>query len=243
MPDIAANLGAPEPGALAHGDLLWPKGKNKIILYLHNDETAQDTAEVAAEKRDWEDEQRAFCGGDHPDFPPEAKARLCSLSYEEFRADYGSETIGLTNYALLGVISVGHVAIVDATDHNDPWVIEALRKPGVVRGRYSDWAAKHHDDLVWHGRLGAPVAGDPEKFVDAAKNQLGRPYDFWNFDLLDTAGFYCSKLVWYAAFKAFGVALDGEANHRRGFWYSPRQITRSPHVQMLSGHGNYIMVN
>src|SRR5437899_5889865 len=40
-------------------------------------------------------------------------------------------------FSLGGVAAVGHVAIIEVDSDNQPWIIEALWAPGVVRQRYS----------------------------------------------------------------------------------------------------------
>ena len=225
-----SDLPPPPAETLRHGDLLWPK--KGYVPYLLNDEAA----EYAEEKALWEAEQRAFRDQGRPeDLSQEEFDFLSELTFDEFRQAYGEEQ---TAPAFMGGgVSVGHVAIVEMMN-GVPHVVEAVPK-GVVRGLYADWARNHSDHKVWHGRLRAPVADAPDRFVQQAAEQVGKPYSFWRFRLTDTRGFYCSKLVWYAAYRAFGIALDGNMSPRRGFWYSPKQLTRSSYVEMLQEDGPY----
>ena len=235
------SLPPPSAGDLVHGDLLWPKGKHAIIPYFWNNETSVTENQLAAEKADWEVGQARFRAEGKPDSLTQGEFEyLASLTFERFRARYGLEPHGVGPGAALlgGLVSVGHVAIVEVL-RGEPFIIEALMKQGVVRRPYESWAKDHARDLVWWGRLKGPVADAPGKFVAAARAQVGKPYDFWNFDLSDDRGFYCSKLVWFAAFKVFGIALDGDPDPRRGFWYSPRQLTHSRLVDMLQSAGAY----
>jgi uncharacterized protein YycO len=68
---------------------------------------------------------------------------------------------------------------------------------------------------------------------------VGAPYRFFNFDLGDTSGFYCSKLAWYCIKSATGTAPDDNANPRRILWYSPKRLMKSHHVTLLRNPGNY----
>jgi uncharacterized protein YycO len=120
-----------------------------------------------------------------------------------------------------------------------PWVIEALAESGVVRHKYDDWLRKRPGEIVWHGRvreLSKTARGQIP--IESAK-YLGRPYDFWNFDLNDDAGFYCSKLVWMSIWRALGFAIDGNSNSRRTFWLSPKQLLYLKTISRLHDPGPY----
>jgi len=72
-----------------------------------------------------------------------------------------------------------------------------------------------------------------------ASKYIGRPYDFWNFDLNSDIGFYCSKLVWLATYRSLKFAIDGNANSHRIFWFSPKQLLYTRRVIILLDQGSY----
>ncbi len=236
-----SKLPPPPAAKLQHGDLLWPKGQGAYIPYFWNGATEANPAEASAEQADWEAGQAEFRDAGRPEtLTPAEFDYLTTLTFEEFRARYGMQAAGTgTGVSLLGgLVSVGHVAIVDVSD-GEVFIVEALMDQGVIRRTYKNWSDEHTDDLIWWGRLKAPVAGRSDEFVAFAKTQIGKPYDFWNFDLGDERGFYCSKLVWCAVFNVFGIALDGHMDPHRGFWFSPRQLTHSRYVDMRQSTGAY----
>ena len=78
--------------------------------------------------------------------------------------------------------------------------------------------------------------------------QLGKPYEFFNFDLNDDSGFYCSKLAWMSVWRATSraaqrapVAVDDNPNPRRSFfdWFSPKQLVNARRVTLLHKPGDY----
>jgi uncharacterized protein YycO len=141
---------------------------------------------------------------------------------------------------------VGHVAIVDIDSDGAPAVIEAVygKAPGgtsiVERISYEKWIQWRNSPLVWHGRLRNIDAAKRADIARAANDQLLKPYQFFNFDLSDASGFYCSKLAWFATMKATGIALDGDSNPRRQIWFSPLQaMNQRDRVEILSSAGSY----
>jgi len=134
---------------------------------------------------------------------------------------------------------VGHVGVIEVDDSNVPWVIEALLATGVVRSRYDQWIAGRPGEIVWHGRIRELPLGDRARIAFEAKRYLSRPYDFWNFDLNDDAGFYCSKLVWLSAWRSLRFPVDGNSEPRRKFWFSPKQLLYARLIIRLHDPGSY----
>lgn len=224
----------PDPTALRSGDLVWPRADDQFVYYL--DGGPQEEA--------WRQQRDAFVASVAAD--PAASDEDVSLaaqvrdwSYADFASFPGP---GAPMQALVNRPWVGHVGIVDVRD-GVPWVIDATpsRRLGGVNGpkgvadqSYEAWLEddSHLQSHVWHGRLRGIDAAGASAMVAAAAAQIGKPYRFFRFDLDDASGFYCSKLVWLAAWEALQVSLDGGAAARR-FWVSPLQLMRSPGVEMI----------
>jgi uncharacterized protein YycO len=79
--------------------------------------------------------------------------------------------------------------------------------------------------------------------VKAAQAQIGKPYDFFNFDLNDDSGFYCSKLVWQCLWRTAKVAADDNPDPQRGKWFppwfSPKALIGAKRVAVLHKPGEY----
>lgn len=238
----------PDARQFQSGDLLWPKKKGAIIPY-------SASAPPDPELVEWE-KQRALLieAAQAPGVPPEVAERLRSLTYDQYRELYFGDPPPGSQPRLMGAgtrsVAVGHVAVIEIDRSGDVFVIEATpsHQPGSIRGAivrlpYKDWLAGRKGYQVWHGRLDKAGSEDRAKLVAVARAQVGKPYAFFNFDLNDDAGFYCSKLVWMSAWRALGIALDGNTNpDRRGQfppWFSPRQLANSPDVRMLHKPGEY----
>ena len=127
-------------------------------------------------------------------------------------------------YSSGGGIYVGHVAIVEIDQAGNPWVIEALLDHGVVRTPYAQWLTSRPGEIVWHGRVRDIPADQLAQIAIESKKYIGRPYDFWNFDLDDDKAFYCSKLVWLSISRSLHFPIDGDPNPKRVFWFSPKQL-------------------
>lgn len=238
----------PDARQFQTGDLLWPKKKGAIIPY-------SASAPPDAELIEWEKQHRLLLdAAEAPGVPPQVAERLRALTYEQYREIYfGDPPQGNQPQVMRAgtpTVAVGHVAIIDVERGGDVFVIEATPapQPGSIRGAivrlpYKDWLAGRKDYQVWHGRLDKGGSDDRAKVVTVARAQVGKPYAFFNFDLNDDSGFYCSKLVWMSVWRALNIALDGNANSdRRGQfppWFSPRQLANSPDVRMLHKPGEY----
>ncbi|RYG13802.1 MAG: hypothetical protein EON92_04315 [Burkholderiales bacterium] len=224
----------PDPAALQSGDLVWPRADDQFVYYL--DGVPQEEA--------WRQQRDAFVAGVAAD--PVASdgdkalaGQVRDWSYADFVSFPGP---GARMQALVNRPWVGHVGIVDVRD-GVPWVIDATpsRRRGGVNGpkgvaeqTYEEWLGddSHLQSHVWQGRLRGIDEAGGSAMVAAAAAQIGKPYRFFRFDLDDASGFYCSKLVWLAAWDALHISLDGGGAARR-FWVSPLQLMRSDRVEML----------
>ena len=78
--------------------------------------------------------------------------------------------------------------------------------------------------------------------MDVARSQLGKPYDFFNFDLNDDRGFYCSTRRDECVAGA-QIAADGNPDPQRGKsfppWFSPKALISSKRVAMLHSPDEY----
>jgi uncharacterized protein YycO len=239
----------PDPAKFQSGDLLWPAKSNAIIPYSRS-----ASAEKDREAAEWQKERDEFLRATPAPSDPEAKAvrdRLAAMSYAEFRALYLHDRGAAPTMRdfSLPEFSVGHVAILEIDAQGTVWVVEAMPKGSksyeIVTGRftygirriaYSDWIGQHGKYKVWHGRVKADGAG---AIAETAKTFLGRDYWIWALDFADETAFYCSKLVWVSAFKALGLALDGNPDKSRQLWLSPKRLMKLDTVTMLHSPGNY----
>jgi hypothetical protein len=231
---------APPPAPLLQaGDLIWPKKPGTIIPY--------NSRPGEADKRDalrWRKEKEAYLNQvrSNPNPSPQERERYAALqkmTYEEFANYYlGGRIPGQPATFGLGDIAVGHVGIIEIID-GKPFVVEAMWGPGVQRLSYADWLQKRPGELFWVGRLkGVP----PEKraaVAQRAAEQIGKPYNFWDFDLEDANGFYCSKLAWLSILQGAGFPPDDDPDPNRVLWYSPKQLIKSKHVELIANPGPY----
>jgi hypothetical protein len=221
------------------GDLLWPKPRDALVLY---NQSADSDPNI--DKMIWENERQEFIAQVGRSPMPLSRAQVSAigrLSYEDFCIRYFADQNPdqISNYSSEAGLYVGHVGIVTLDEANRPYVVEALWKPGVVRQPYSDWIAGRSNDFVWLGRLRNASGAERSLVASEAVKYIGRPYNFWNFDLGDASDFYCSKLVWLSAFRALGLAIDGNNNPVRGFWLSPKQLLSLPAIEILHRPGSY----
>jgi cell wall-associated NlpC family hydrolase len=223
--------GPPIADLVVTGDLLFPRPRDGWVPYLQ--QAGRHPREgYGSEEKAWRNIQGRIAAGEGK-IPDEARQQIKSMSYDEFRARYG----GPANPRLFGLhFYTGHVAIFDSGD-----VIEALWGDigRVIRRSYSDWAAEHQDDLVWQSRLTGINENELRELCDEANRQVGAPYDFFDFELMDASGFYCSKLVWFVTRSVLGIAMDDDPNPQRYFWYSPKQLLHSPHLTAIQSPSPY----
>jgi hypothetical protein len=221
------------------GDLVWPKKPGTFVPYSQSADATPD-----ADGRIWEREKAEFLARSErgaSQLTNDELRELRSLDYREFVARYhGNQKPGEPGvYSGGGGLYVGHVGIIDMAASGEPFVVEALWDRGVERRSYPDWIAGRPGEAVWLGRLRDRSPNERASVAREAVKHVGRPYDFWNFDLNDDAAFYCSKLVWLAIFRSLRVPVDGNANPRRAFWFSPKQLLYSPVVARLHDPGPY----
>jgi cell wall-associated NlpC family hydrolase len=246
----------PNPTNFRSGDLLWPKRKGAIVPRTRSLRAAPDQ-----EGRAWEAARLQLLANPAASgLSPEVVERLRTMSYAEFARVYFSATAEEAprsappprSRSLGGIaqpISVGHVGLIEVAADGAPYVIEATPThpdggaAGVIRTAYGDWLRRYTNIQVWHGRLSNVAAGASPRIVEVALSQLGKPYDFFNFDLSDDRGFYCSKLVWFSAWRGAKIAADDNPDPYRGNrfppWFAPKTLLNSRRVQLLHNPGEY----
>jgi hypothetical protein len=230
----------PDPKTFQSGDLVWPKKPGVYVPY----DAKVGGADPHEEERRWTAERDQFLANvttRAPHFTPADIESFRTMSFREFYSRYAGDQLPDTPgvYSSGSGLYVGHVGIIDIDTSGEPRVIEALLQPGVVEHSYSDWLKGRPGEVVWHGRVRELPAESRAKISVEARRYLGRPYDFWNFDLADDKGFYCSKLVWLAIFRSQGFAIDGNADPKRHFWFSPKQLLYLKTIARLHDPGPY----
>lgn len=236
---LAGNAAAPPAAILQAGDLVWPKKPGAIVPYNSRPGEADqsDEARWRREKEVCLEQIRR-----NPDPSAEEKERfrvLQKMTYKGFLAYYlADRNPGEISEFGIGNVAVGHVGIIEIAD-GKPFVVEAMVGPGVQRLSYADWVQQRPEELIWVGRL---IGVDPDKraaVAEKAVEQLGKPYRFWDFDLADTTGFYCSKLAWLSILQGAGFPPDDNSNPKRWLWYSPKQLMNSKHIELIVNPGDY----
>lgn len=230
----------PDPALFQSGDLVWPKKPGAYVPYNAGPERL-----LSADLEQWKADRTRYL--DHlahgASLSPVDEARIDLLSKMDFRdflAVYeGDQKPGIPGAYSGGGLYVGHVGILEIDESSKPWVIEAVLHDGVRRISYADWVRARTDQVVWLGRLRDLPAVDRARIPTEARKYLGQPYDFWNFDLDDDAGFYCSKLVWLSIFRSLGFPVDGGKNPRRALWFSPKQLLNVPLMLRIHDPGPY----
>jgi cell wall-associated NlpC family hydrolase len=221
----------PNPSTFQSGDLLWPKPPGVIIPY--------DASVSTVDEEDrWKAQRDAFVtaaaapGADAA--VKAAAAELARMSFLEFKVRYLGDTdpAAIVPQGAAVPIYLGHVAIVVIERDGSRSVVEAVMRgeastPGTVRKiPYAKFVERRAEDDVWHGRFIGRSAAERAAVASVAEAQIGKAYDFFNFDLADASGFYCSKLVWFAAHRALKIALDDRSATFRFPWFSPKQCMR-----------------
>jgi hypothetical protein len=249
----------PDPKVFETGDLVWPKPSGAFIPYSGTDPTKSAVSALELREEEWQRLRVLFVRSARASAPalPEADRayqlklanEIEAMTYSQFVHDYaaGVSPGDFQTYGIGQLAYVGHVALIDVDVASGvPYVIEAVYGPSlacqscVQRVRYTDWLQARGDVLVWHGRLRNLDGAARQRVVEVARRQLQKPYQFFNFNLADASGFYCSKLVWYAVQAATGIHVDGNSDSRRLIWFSPLQLLNArEQVQLLSSPGNY----
>jgi uncharacterized protein YycO len=227
----------PDPSTFETGDIIWPRQPWIFIPY-----NSAPTGNYESDKAGWEREKQDFViriqqDSNATEHDRAVAAELQSLTFEEFRARFlkGTEEVDVTASGWLPWI--GHVAMIYVKEGR-PWIIESTFG-GVRMEPYEDWLKHRGKSLIWHGRVKGMDAAARARLAEEAVKQLKKPYEFFNFNLLDDHGFYCSKFAWYLIRKSMGVAVDDDPEPRRKFWLSPKQLIHSRHVQLLANPTSY----
>ncbi len=245
----------PDPQTFESGDLVWPKKQGAFVPYASSpEEISVDDDEVRWKKERADFIRRARSGalGSTPAevaYWKRTADKIELLDYQSFYHAYAanSSPSAFISYGGGEMLYVGHIGIIDVDSVSQQrFVVEAVMGQGagcehcVSRISYGEWLRSRGDILVWHARLKGKDPAERSAIASAAKKgALSKPYDFWNFDLSDSSSFYCSKLVWWSTMQATGIALDGNAEPKRDFWYSPLQVMKSQYVEVLSSPGIY----
>lgn len=231
----------PAVSTLQSGDFVWPKQPNQYVPF-----NSGASLSYAEEKAIWLSERKAFVAKvrANPSSTQEERqfvSDLEFLDFSEFVKLYQADLNPGSPQEFSGGVSplyVGHVGVVIVEDGKVE-IIEAVLGIGVQRISYSDWLAGRPDAWVWHGRISGKSRLDRGRIATEARQFVGTKYDFWNFDLSNTSGFYCSKLCWLTTHRALGLAIDGNSNPGRRFWFSPKQMLKANSIDKLFSPGSY----
>lgn len=233
-----ADSGPPPVETLQSGDFIWPKKPDAIIPYALPEGTR------AMDQTVWETERDAYIESlmSSQSLTEDEKRRielLGTMSYESFMRIYMEDVPSDEEMARGVSAGVGHVAIVRKVDGEPATIVEALWDIGVREIPYEQWKAERERQIFWHGRLGNLHPARRAAVARLASREVGKPYDFWNFNLEDDTGFYCSKLAWLMIRNATGLVVDDNPDPQRILWYSPKQLLKSPHIKLLQNPGGY----
>lgn len=238
--DIIIKPPLPNPETFESGDLVWPKKPGAFVPY----KSELAAGPVENEEHVWLQEKREFIararnGGTY--FNSEQLNALDKMSFREFYARYaGDQKPDIPGaYSSGNGVYVGHVGIIKVDSERIPWVIEALLNKGVVKSRYADWIKSRPEEIVWLGRVRNLDAEQRQSITTESEKFINRPYNFWNFNLDDDKGFYCSKLVWLSIWRVLHFAIDGDQNPKRTFWFSPKQLLYAKTIARLFDPGPY----
>jgi hypothetical protein len=234
-PSAAEEYPLPNPATFESGDLVWPKKPHVYVPY--NAGTHEDPD---ADRRRWEVEKEQFLDQNPMRLSSTRLNEIRQLSYDEFYARYTADQYPNTPgvYGTGGGIYVGHVGIIWIDPDGIPSVIEAVA-PSVRVIKYADWIKARPGEVVWLGRIRDTDKNEREKVPKQALKQLDKPYRFWNLDLDNDSGFYCSKLVWQSIYRSLGFAIDGNPDPKRTFWFSPKQLLYLKTIARLHDPGPY----
>ena len=247
----------PDPTTLQSGDFLWPKPPGgAFIPYSGTPPENQivDAQELSEEewttqKFEFIKQARAATASATPDgkYLQKIADTLEAQSYTSFFNSYAGD-VDPSDFQVYGagrLLYIGHVGIVDVVE-GKPYVIEAVygTTPAGTRivGRvsYDAWLNYRKMPLVWHGRLLDHPGDRRARIAAVAASQINKPYKFFNFDLQDSSGFYCSKLLWFSVKMATGISLDGNDTSKRLIWLSPLQAMKQrQRLELLSSAGEY----
>lgn len=229
----------PPPQLLQAGDLIWPKPPDVFIPYL-----VQVPEGSTGNPAQWEHEKDHYLASlaAKPTLSPTERTRyktLQEMSYSDFAEQYFAPLpIRDSSLSRGGIVYVGHVGIIQI-ENTQPIVVEAMSGIGVQQVPYTTWIGSRPGQLFWVSRLKDISSEKRAAIATAAEHYLGRPYNFWNFNLKDDSCFYCSKLAWLAIDETTGIPPDDNPNGDRVLWYSPKQLHGSPHLESIYSSGSY----
>jgi len=236
MRRISPPASVPMTRLLESGDFVWPKKPGAFVPYSRRAGSSR-----AEDRAIWEREKVAFLS-DHRSLAPhlseEQLSTLRRLEYRQFLTIYNGSTTTRDGAQPSRRFYLGHVGIIEITPDGEVFVIEAIDE-GVTRTTYRNWLASRPGEIVWLGRLKGVPKTDRAHISSEATKYVGRPYNFWSFDLNDDSTFYCSKLAWLAVFRSLKIAVDGNQSPKRWFWLSPKQLLYLPAVSRVHEPGAY----
>jgi cell wall-associated NlpC family hydrolase len=238
----------PDSRKFQWGDLLWPKKKGAFVP-----RTRSLAAPKTAEQTTWEAaRQRTLADPGTGEVAPEVAEKLKAMRFDDFERLYHTgqaPSHGQATRGILGdTVSVGHVGLIEIAANGTAYVVEATPQgpgsaAGVIRTPYGEWLGAYADIQVWHGRLRDLDSRKRARVVEAALKQIGKPYDFFNFNLNDDRGFYCSKLVWQCIWRTSQIAVDDNPDPQRGKvfppWFSPKALIGLKRIEVLHKPGEY----
>ena len=240
LPGMEASARPPAAAMLQAGDFIWPKKPDAIIPYDSRPGKADKSDELRWKKERADYLKKLRGKGNLSKEEKERYAAIQKMTYEEFAGLYfGNSNSGEPSVSALGNLTVGRVGIIEIINAR-PFVLEAVVGLGVRRQSYANWLRDRPDELIWLGRLKGFPLRQRAAVAEKAAEQIGRPYNFWNFDLADTNGFYCSKLVWLAVMKGADFPPDDNPHSKRVIWYSPKQLMQSRHIELVVKPRDYV---
>jgi hypothetical protein len=230
----------PSETLLESGDFVLPRKPNVWVPYL--DREGKRTSSPAEDEAEWNAGKQKFLAtvkDKFPYFSDQDIEAIQQLSFAEFYAAYVGTAVPNEPLVLQSGFGlyVGHVGIIDVDNSKTKWVIEALGDKGVIKRRYEDWINGRPGEWIWVGRLKRSSPEQRKLIADESAKYIGRPYGFWNFDLDDDSEFYCSKLAWMAIYRSLHLAVDGNSNPKRRFWFSPKQLLYASAVDEIFSPG------
>lgn len=232
-------LNHPDGTTLQNGDLIWPRNGCTFVPY-----SGRAAYDYDREKAEWNAGRARYLDRvkRSDEAASEASRRIANLDFAEFLIEYeGDIQPGqFRPYGGDGPLYTGHVAIA-SIEGGQPWLIEAITASSncVRKIPYDKWLKERGNPEVWQGRLKGITEAQQVGIAREASSHLNVPYDFWNFDLLDANGFYCSKLAWMSIYRATGSPVDENPNPKRHIWFSPKQLMECKPVNVIFSPGTY----
>lgn len=234
----------PDPEMLESGDFVWAKMPNATVLYDAPPDDLFDRNAEGISERQWYAEREKFliseknASTDKP-FQRRSIEVIEKMDFRQFVREYAGNEVAARipdrepESFFRDVIYIGHVGIVSASAGQISIVEATMHPSGVYEVPYSEWINRRSDQSVWVGRLSAESSIRRDAIAQSAREEVKKPYDFWNFDLDDDSNFYCSKLAWFCTFNALKIAIDGNINPKRSIWFSPKQMIHCQGLDIL----------